>query len=491
MTKFTKAFVTVGALFVSLFALSSCTNSFCSPSDKASLTANYAKENQEKILKQAKDSGLVIPGDEYWTYLDKKVEDAYTEIKTSIESNAIVENYVPVSYIKSHAEYLKSTDEEAKKKLVDVETLKGVIKFGGINLEGKGEVWLNFDKWTEEANASAELHDITPTDTFLRFYKQNINQGIGNAVTCLTPESGYYGPDENVYVEGKTWGQAFSEYGPIEGLLVYPIGYLIHAFSNFFGLGGGGQILSILFVTLIVRFVIVLLSFSTLSSQSKMSELQPELARIQAKYPNAQTNQYEKEKMAREQMILYKKYKIHPFRQILVMIIQFPIFIAVWGAMQGSAILTSGNVFGLSLATGTMKAMSSGTEEAPFAIILFLLMAVGQFFATMIPMWIQNYRKKRIVGTKTVKVQEDSMQSGMMKWMPIIMMVMIIFMGLSLPAAMGIYWFFGALISILQTILTEIYQSVKKGRGPKSDKKDRFVKAKKVKNNKKMALRRR
>jgi membrane protein insertase Oxa1/YidC/SpoIIIJ len=34
------------------------------------------------------------------------------------------------------------------------------------------------------------------------------------------------------------------------------------------------------------------------------------------------------------------------------------------------------------------------------------------------------------------------------------MLIMIIFMGFSLPSAMGIYWFFGALISVGQTLIT-------------------------------------
>ena len=57
-----------------------------------------------------------------------------------------------------------------------------------------------------------------------------------------------------------------------------------------------------------------------------MSELKPELDALQNKYPHSNTNQYEKQQLAQEQMKLYKKNKIHPFRQILVMFIQFPVF---------------------------------------------------------------------------------------------------------------------------------------------------------------------
>ena len=268
-------------------------------------------------------------------------------------------------------------------------------------------------------------------------------------------------------------------------MLVYPIGYLLHVFSNTFGLSGWGQIAAILLTTIIVRAVIIAMSFKTTTSQSRMSAIQPQLSMLQAKYPNAQTNQYEKQKLAQEQMALYKANGIHPFRQILILFVQFPIFIAVWGAMQGSAILTQGSLFGLQLSTVTSTAILAGNEETLFAIVLFVMMGISQFFATMIPQWFQKYRRDKAVGAKTVKIQEDKSQQNMMKWMPIIMMVMIIFMGLQLPAAMAIYWFFGALISIVQTVLTEIYQSSHKNKKPK----DKITKVKKVKN-KAMKLRR-
>ncbi len=484
MTKLTKGLLTGAALFLSLFVITGCTKSFCSVTDKACLIANYEKSNKETINKAADTAGVILPSTEYWQFIDNKVDTAYADVVAKGNEKNYVNSYVPASYAESHMKYLTASEEE-KKAYVNTDTIKAIIKFAGFNSSNTQELWHNFTVWTNEASVSPELKDGVPTAAYVTYYQKQITTGIGSAVTCLTPSSGYYGTSGNIYVEGKTWGQAFSEYGPIEGLLVYPIGYLLHTFSTAFGVQGGGQILAILLVTLIVRFIIVAMSFQSTLSQSRMSSLQPQLAMIQAKYPNAQTNDYEKQKLAQEQMALYKKNKIHPFRQILVLIVQFPLFIAVWGAMQGSAILTQGSVFGLSLSTVTSTAIMAWNEETPFAIILFLMMAIAQFFATKIPLWIQAYRKDHAVGAKTVKVQEDKSQQSMMKWMPLIMMVMIIFMGLTLPAAMGIYWFFGALISIIQTVLTEIYQSTRKNKKPK----DKITKIKKV-DNKKMKLRR-
>lgn len=485
MKKFLKKILFAFVFIIGLGVLTGCTKSFCSVNDKAVLYSTYVTTNIDTIKTNATSSGYMLPGDTFWTYIDTKVDEAFT---ASIDVNNDAyknEEYAPKSYIDSYIEYSKLTDSEddqAKKAtLVNQSTLKAVIRYAGYNSNHAQTLWANYDTWIDMARSDDTIKDYAPTYAFITYFKSTINTGVGSAVTCITPENGYFGINEDTYVEGKTWGQAFSEYGFIEGLLVYPIGWLVYNFALAFGTTGGGQILAIFLVTLIVRLIIVVASAGSLSSQNKMSEIQPQMAMLQAKYPNSSTNKYEQQKLASEQMALYKKNKIHPFRQILVLIVQFPIFIAVWGALQGSAILTTGSVFGLQLSTVTYKAIVAGTSETPFAIILFILMAIAQLFASLLPTWIQAWKKKRVVGAKTVKVNEDSTTGTMMKWMPMIMMVVVIVMGLNLAAAMGIYWFFGALISIIQTIVTEIVMAFRKNRKPKNKDKDKFTKFKKTK----------
>lgn len=469
-------------VFGTLFLVTSCTTSFVTVNDRAVLVDDYVSENFEDINDAAEEAGYFLPGDAYWDFIDTKVDEAFNYAIANSET----QDFVPDSYVESYLAYLEAETDEEKESLVNEKTLKAVIKYAGYNSDGEEELWANFDSWTEEATKDEELKDITPTDAYLTYFKSDVDDNTGDILTGLTPESGYYGIDRDTYVEGKTWSQAFSEFGFIEGLLVYPIGWLLYNFTLAFGVEGSGQILAIFLVTLICRSIIVLASLNSSSNQMKMTELQPELQKIQAKYPNAKTNQYEQQKLAAEQQALYKKHDVHPFKQMLILIIQFPIFISVWGALQGSSILTMGSVFGLQLSTTTYTAIAAWdfAGETPFAIVLFILMAVAQFFSTRMSIWIQNWRKSRIVGSKTVKVQEDNTQSSMMKYLPWIMLVFIVFMGLNLPAAMGIYWFFGALISILQTFLTEFINSFKKGSKHK-DKKTKYNKYNKVKKPKK------
>ena len=457
----------VGFLFAAL-VLTGCTKSFCTPDDAASMYADYVSafaaedKNQTSILNAASEAKYLVPGSAYWAYLDSKVDSVYEDLNKAIEadiqengissattedaiagfaanftpdygdvtdtdgSDSLKRTYANIAYVRSYYEvkayafaHNVSIDSEDAyfQTRVNTATLKGNIRFGGVDENSNTVLWLNFDNWTSDIDARdslKDLRDTVPTASFASYYKSAFSSHIGTAVTCITPTSGYFGASEKVYISGKGWGEAFSKYGFIEGLLVYPIGWLVYTFANSFGATGAnawGQILAIFLTTLIVRLLIVLLSVGSQSSQSKMTELQPQIQALQAKYPNSQTNQAEQQQLAQETMALYKKNKIHPF-----------------------------------------------------PIVLFVIMAISQFFASMLPMWMQNWKKKQMVGT-TIKVQEDQGGMGsMMKWMPIIMMVFVIIMGLQLPVAMAIYWIFGALISIFQTIITEIITTVRRNK---------------------------
>ena len=197
-----------------------------------------------------------------------------------------------------------------------------------------------------------------------------------------------------------------------------------------------------------------------------MQRLQPELAKIQQKYPNSNTSQAQKQKLAEEQMKLYKKYKVNPFSQLLVLIVQFPVFIGVWGAMTGSAVLSTGSVLNLNLSTSIWTALTN-TSALPSngtgwwtALVLIILMSVAQFLAMKIPQWINKAKLKKV--TKLGKNPAQTQQNRTATIVSYVMLIMIIVMGFTLPAAMGVYWLVGALISLAQSLIIQLIFSRKK-----------------------------
>ena len=327
-------------------------------------------------------------------------------------------------------------------------------------------------KWNNELGLELEdgAYKIMSSN-YLSAYETKLSQKVGQVKTCISVNDGFYGSisddplNATIKITGKSkdfwgdWGKAFSEHGFLEGLLVYPIGVLVENLSHSFGMNGWGQIGALVLVTVIVRLLLMLVSFPSTLSQSKMTELQPEIQKLQQKYPNAQTNQYDKQRLAQAQMALYKKNGVHPYRSFLIIFIQFPLFICVWNALSGSASLATDSVLGLNLSASILNTLQSFTNwpNNPgwwSALVLIILMSASQIISMMLPNWLTKKRNKQVA--KMNKSDTMDSQAKQMKYMQWIMTIFIIFMGFSLPAAMGAYWFIGALFSMFQSLLMHI-----------------------------------
>ena len=225
-------------------------------------------------------------------------------------------------------------------------------------------------------------------------------------------------------------------------------------------LSGVGQILSIIFVAIIVRMTLMLLTLRSQIGQQKMQALQPQVAKIQSKYPNANTNQAEKTRMNMEIQALYKRNKISMFGPFIGLILQFPIFIYVWDAMNGSAALSTGAFLNLRLSDPIRDVLFnvSGAWYTNVggwwtALVLYLLMAVAQIAAVLVPNIIRKHNQKKV--EKLYKNANQESQNKTMKWMTYGMVGFTLIMGFTLPSAMGVYWFIGAIISLSQNLITQ------------------------------------
>lgn len=373
-----------------------------------------------------------------------------------------------------------SIDGENKKIFVggrnySLTTNLGYLKF--FNEEEPANYFKNIETWNKEI--AAEIgQDQVMSSNYLKAYEQNLTQKVSNVRQCITTEQGFFGNVSNdplnstVSIEAKAsdfwgdWGKAFSEHGFLEGLLVYPISYLTDTFSHAFGMNGGGQILAVLLVTVIVRLLFMAITFPSTLSQQKQQALQPELAKLQQKYPNSNTNDYEKQRLAQAQMALYKKNKVHPFLSMVTMIIQFPLFIAVWNALQGSACLSSDAFLGLRLSDTIWNVLSNfsgwpGVGGWWTAAVLILLMSAGQILSMLIPQWINKAKLKKVQKTTANPTQDQ--QGKTMKFVQWFMIIFTIILGFTLPSAMGVYWLAGSLFNIAQTLIMNAIFSKKYG----------------------------
>ena len=441
----------------------------------------------KNLISTASSYGMIVPTSRYWEALDQKtlemmVEEAPNAGVSSLENVSLETlTYEQIYGYTSEqlAEYKKDTSNE---------TLLNEMLEGGKNNIGRNNALLartGFVKYHNDENPNDHFATLKARNNeiitenkfgfdeglsvnFLNIMQTNLNSQIANLRTCITVNDGYYGHTSNdplndtVLIEGKGenfyegWGRAFSEHGFLEGLLVYPIGTMVENFAHIFGMNGYGQICAVLLATFIIRILFMLVTMPATLSQQKMSFLQPELAKLQQKYPNANTNNYEKQKMAQAQMALYKKYKVHPFSSLLVIIVQFPVFICVWNALQGSASLSRDAVLGLRLSDTIWNVLSNFTNWPSnpgwwTALVLIILMSAAQIVSMLLPQWLNKKRMKNV--TKLGNSSALNQQNRALKITQWVMTIFIVIMGFTLPSAMGVYWFAGAIISIIQSVL--------------------------------------
>jgi YidC/Oxa1 family membrane protein insertase len=91
---------------------------------------------------------------------------------------------------------------------------------------------------------------------------------------------------------------------------------LSHFLFNNFGL-------TIIMFTIVIRFILLPLTLRQLRATKKMQDLQPQLTELQKKYGK------DKQKLAQEQMRLYKESGVNAAGCAIPMLIQFPIWIGL------------------------------------------------------------------------------------------------------------------------------------------------------------------
>lgn len=455
---------------IGFFGLTGCTKSFTTNQDKANqLYAYYGNLYATSIDLTDDENGydnLTIQNSKRETLFKSLTEaNGYSTIdKTFLNfMNAKVETFVSENKVLWTDGTLAKEDDTTATHIA-----KHVAIYAGLDDEnGKKTVsalYKNFDEWYSEALEDDSVGILKcPSSGYVSSLKNTLNTTLNSIRAGFSPVSrDFTQSGSTVYIEGKSWGQAFAEYGFLEGLFVYPFAWIVHQISTIDLTNGWLQILAIFVITILARSITVISTYIQTRSQAKQQRIQPLIAQIQKKYPD-KTDPEQRRAMAIEQSQLMKKYKIHPFLPLLFMIIQFPLFICVWSALQDSAALASGQWLGLSLTTtiSTCFTSSSTTSGAVTGIFIFIVMTIGNIMSSATSLFFSSWRTKNFNhGAKQIGPDGQEVDPNKtMKYMTIIMSVFVIFMGWSLPAGMGIYWFMGSIISIAQTLIMEVVQT--------------------------------
>ena len=194
--------------------------------------------------------------------------------------------------------------------------------------------------------------------------------------------------------------------------------------------------LSVILLTIIIRFVLYPVSVKALNSQKTLQRLQPQIKEIQ------KTHKDDKEKQARETLDLYRKEKINPFSGLFLALIQLPILIALyrvfWLGLKPEEL---GNLYSFVANPTTINPVFFGLVDLSQPNLLFAVVAgILQFFQTkmLLPSPPKGQEKKSDIASM--------MQKQMVYFFPFITVVIL----LKLPSALGLYWIISGAFSIVQ-----------------------------------------
>ena len=195
--------------------------------------------------------------------------------------------------------------------------------------------------------------------------------------------------------------------------------------------------LAILAFTIVVRGITFPLTMRQLHSTRSMSELQPKIKDIQKKYKDPKRRN-------QETMRLYKESGVNPLGCIFPMLIQFPIWIALYQVIR------------LTLAGAPENYVDLSQRLYSFAFIqhaipvgnTFLWMDLGQSDVVLpvlvgASMWIQQ--RSMTMTNAATSAQQQQMNSTMLWMMPI----MFAWFSLTVPSGLALYWFATNLVGII------------------------------------------
>jgi YidC/Oxa1 family membrane protein insertase len=212
-------------------------------------------------------------------------------------------------------------------------------------------------------------------------------------------------------------------------------------------------VLAIVGLVLVVRSALIPLFVKQIKSQRKMMEIAPELRKVQEKY-KGKKDQLSREAMSRETMALYKKHGTNPASSCLPLLVQMPIFFALFSVLNDVTRHAQAGIGGVGLLTpeltqefynaklfgvaslhdtliGAWEAQAPGWQvTVGILLVLVVLMIVSQFI-TQLQIISKNLSPEAKTG------QAYQMQKIMLYILPLAF----IFSGVFFPLGVVIYWF--------------------------------------------------
>lgn len=234
--------------------------------------------------------------------------------------------------------------------------------------------------------------------------------------------------------------------------LYYPLFNLMIFFYNI--VPGQDIGVAIILLTLLVRVMLYPINSKSIKSQKKMQKIQPEMKELQKKYKD------NKQEQAKKLMELYQKHKVNPLSGCLPILVQLPIFIALYHVfINGFKDESLSVLYSFVHNPGQIDTISFGIINlSEVNIFLAVIAASLQYFQGKALMENkkkdkENKEKKEDEEEGKEKTAEEKTQDfaqSMTKNMIYILPVMTFVFAMSFPSGLALYWAVSTLFAIVQ-----------------------------------------
>ncbi|MGB2553153.1 membrane protein insertase YidC [Campylobacter sp. MOP51] len=184
---------------------------------------------------------------------------------------------------------------------------------------------------------------------------------------------------------------------------------------------------AIVVLTLVIRLILFPLTYKGMLSMNKLKELAPKVKELQAKYKG------DPQKLNAHMMDLYRKHNANPMGGCLPILMQIPIFFAIYRVLLNAIEL----------------------KAAPWILWVKDLAVMDPYFVLPILMGITMFLQQKLTPTNFT----DPMQEKIMKFLPLIFT----FFFVTFPAGLTLYWFINNVCSVIQQIfVNKLFEKHKK-----------------------------
>ena len=192
-------------------------------------------------------------------------------------------------------------------------------------------------------------------------------------------------------------------------IIAKPLLHILKFFYSYIGNYG----IAIILLTVIIKLLFWPLTHKSYASMKNMQKLQPEMQKIREKYKN------NREKQNLEMMELYKTHRVNPMGGCLPMLVQIPVFFALYKVLLGAIEL----------------------RQAPFAFWITDLSLKDPYYVTPLIMGATMFIQQKLTPSTM-----DPKQAKMFMLMPVVFT----FLFLNFPSGLVIYWLVNNLLTIVQ-----------------------------------------